>query len=168
MEAHENFQKRSWRNRCRIGGVNGEQTLTVPLVKGKNAGVPIREVRISYDEDWVRHHERAIRTAYGRAPYYDFYAEELLAVLHERPVTLWQLNHDLLLCALDLLQWPVRPEPTTAFVPPAAEGYLRPGADATPPLPPYPQVFSDRFGYRSGLSVLDALFCLGPALVSHA
>lgn len=160
MEAHENYQKGGWRNRCRIIGPNGLQTLSVPLEKGKHQKKPIQEVAISYRNDWWREHEQSIRTAYGRSPYYEFYAEELFSVARKRPATMWELNTDLTktVCRLFQMQMPAL---TEDFVPPSATGYLRP--DAIPAsLLPYPQVFTDRFGFTEGLSVLDSLFCLGP------
>ena len=36
LEAQENYQKGSYRNRCHILGANGLQRLSIPLVKGKN------------------------------------------------------------------------------------------------------------------------------------
>lgn len=164
IEAHENYQKGGWRNRCRIVGPNGVQTLTVPLVKGKNQRQPIREVRISYDDDWWRIHEQAIRTAYGRAPYFEFYAEEIFAAAQKQPATLWELNRDLLDTVLRLLQNPVSASVTEGFVFPTTSGYLRPG-QLDKSLPEYPQVFTDRHGFTPGLSVLDGLFCLGPEVV---
>jgi len=164
-EAHENYQKGGWRNRCRIAGPNGVQTLTVPLEKGKHRKKPIREVRISYRDDWWREHEQSILTAYGRSPYYEYYAEELFAVARQRPATLWELNQGLLHKVIQLLQWPVSPTLTADFIPPKQEGYLRP-ADLPAALAPYQQVFTDRHGYLPGLSVLDALFCLGPQLIT--
>ena len=157
VEGHENYQKRSWRNRCRIVGANGPQTLTVPLVKGKNRQTPIREVRISYDEDWVRDHRRAIRAAYGRAPFFEHYAAGIFDVLGCRPPTLWELNHDLLSHLLERVGFPVRPRVTTTFRGPYP-------TDLGDPVAPYPQVFEDRHGFVGGMSVLDGLFCLGPAL----
>lgn len=165
IEAHENYQKGGMRNRCQIAGPNGIQTLTVPLEKGKHQKMPIREVRISYRDDWWRAHEQSIRTAYGRSPYYEYYAEDLFDVARTRPETLWELNQGLLHKVIQLLQWPVSPTLTNGFVPPKTEGYLR-AADLPNGLPAYPQVFTDRHGYLSGLSVLDALFCLGPQLVT--
>lgn len=160
IEAHENYQKGGWRNRCRIAGPNGVQTLTVPLEKGKHQKMPIREVQISYRNDWWREHEQAIRTAYGRSPFYEFFAEELFSVARAQPATLWELNQALLGKVLELLRWPVKPELTDDFVPPGSAGYTWP-ADLPDSLPPYPQVFTDRHGFTSGLSVLDALFCSG-------
>lgn len=165
LEAHENYQKGGWRNRCLIAGPNGIQPLTVPLEKGKHQKKPIREVRISYRDDWWREHEQSIRTAYGRSPYYEYYAEELFTVARTKPATLWELNQGLLHKVIQLLQWPVSPTLTTDFVRPNEEGYLR-TADLPATLAQYQQVFTDRHGYLPGLSVLDGLFCLGPQLVT--
>lgn len=165
LEANENYQKGGWRNRCRIAGPNGVQSLTVPLEKGKHQRKPIREVRISYRQDWWREHEQTIRTAYGRSPYFEFYAEDLFAVGRTRPETLWQLNQKLLNAILEFVQFPATPTLTEDFIPHSKPGFLR--TDDLPHLSPYPQVFTDRFGYLPGLSVLDALFCLGPEFGSR-
>lgn len=164
VEGHENYQKGGWRNRCRIAGPNGSQLLTVPLEKGKHQRKPISEVRISYRTDWWREHEQSIRTAYGRSPYYEFYAEEIFAIPRAQPETLWELNQVLTHTILRLLQWPVTPTVTEGFVHPSNTGYLRP-TDLPEALPPYPQVFTDRHGYLAGLSVLDVVFCLGMGAV---
>lgn len=163
IEKYENYQKGGFRNRCRIVGPNGVQTLSVPLVKGKNQRQPITEVRISYEADWWRVHEQAIQTAYGRAPYFEFYAETLLAIGRQRHEFLWEFNDKLLTTVLHLLQKPVSVYPTEAFTPPSANDLLRP-VDLPTTLPEYPQVFTDRHGFTPGLSVLDGLFCLGPEL----
>ena len=164
VEAHENYQKGGFRNRCRIVGPNGVQILSVPLQKGKHQRQPIREVRISYQDDWWRHHEQAIRSAYGRAPYFEFYADAVFAVARRRPATLWELNQQLLETALGLISFPVGPEPTPAFVAPQRGGFLRPADFPDQLVAPYPQVFTDRHGFTPGLSLLDGLFCLGPGV----
>lgn len=166
VERHENYQKGGRRNRCLIAGPNGIQTLTVPLEKGKHQRKPIREVGISYYTDWWREHEQSIRTAYGRSPFYEFYAEELFEVPRAKPATLWELNQGLTNTILRLLQWPVAPEPTKDFVRSGNIQFTRP-ADLPAALQPYPQVFTDRHGYLAGLSILDALFCLGPGFIAR-
>ena len=56
LEAHENYQKGSYRNRCHILGANGLQRLSLPLAKGKNNQLNIREVQLSHEQDWPRQH----------------------------------------------------------------------------------------------------------------
>ncbi|MFT4565424.1 MAG: hypothetical protein ACI9FN_000377, partial [Saprospiraceae bacterium] len=36
IEVHENYQKRSFRNRFIVAGPNGIEGFTIPLMKGKN------------------------------------------------------------------------------------------------------------------------------------
>ncbi|NJC24878.1 WbqC family protein [Neolewinella antarctica] len=160
VEAHENYQRKGFRNRARIAGPNGPLWLTVPLTKGKNQRTPIGEVTIANEYDWRREHEASIRTAYGRSPFYEHYAEAIFTILRLDHQYLLDLNNTLLTSVLALLNPPIGITESTEFI----------GADKTKHLPrlaPYPQVFTDRFGYQPGLSILDALFCLGPALPSH-
>lgn len=164
LEGAENYQKGGHRNRCYIVGPNGPQTLSVPLAKGKHRAQPIREVRISYEQDWWRAHEQSIRTAYGRAPFFDYYAEELFTVARQRHPTLWELNYALLEKSLQLLRAPITLKVAEDFVRPGTQGYAWP-ADIGNGLTAYQQVFTDRHGFVPGLSILDALFCLGPEVL---
>jgi hypothetical protein len=157
-EAHENYQKGGWRNRCRILTANGPQLLSIPLAGGKHQQMPIREVRIDNSRNWRRVHEQTIRSAYGRAPFFDFYADGVFAALHQPEQRLWHYNRQLLLSCLNLLQLDIELSESQRFL----------GADAgavpTEIEEKYPQVFADRFGFVDGLSVLDGLFCLGPGI----
>lgn len=154
LEAHEHYQKGSWRNRCEIAGPNGRQLLSVPLVKGKNSKMPIRDVRIAYDEPWQRQHWRSIRTAYGSAPFFEHYAHELFAFYEKKYIFLFDFNLELIeFVLLQKMKWPGSVAETRAYQPfsptPAA------------PLPRYPQVFEDKNGFLPDLSVLDLLMCAG-------
>jgi hypothetical protein len=157
-EAHEHYQKGGWRNRCRILTANGPRYLSVPLEGGKHRRMPIRDVRISYHTDWQRVHEQSIRSAYGRAPYFAHYAEEVFTALHQRETYLWDYNHRLLTVCLQVLQLDLTLSTTETFSGAGA------GGGGVGSGRPYPQVFEDRFGFVDGLSLLDGLFCLGPAL----
>ncbi len=161
IEAHEHYQKGGWRNRCELAGPNGRQTLSIPLEKGKHQQKPIQDVRICYRTDWWRAHEQAIRTAYGRSPYFEFYADALFAVGRSHPATLWELNFRLMTTLCTLIAFPVVPQPSATFTPRGSGIFLR-ETDLAAALLPYPQVFTDRHGYLPGLSILDALFCQGP------
>ena len=61
IEACENFQKQSYRNRCRFYGAEGVQTLSFPIVhEGGTHKLPISQIKIDYKTPWVQQHERAI------------------------------------------------------------------------------------------------------------
>ena len=53
IEACENFQKQSYRNRCRFYGAEGVQTLSFPIVhEGGTHKIPINEIRITGSISW--------------------------------------------------------------------------------------------------------------------
>ncbi|MEL6142908.1 MAG: WbqC family protein [Bacteroidota bacterium] len=170
-EAHENYQKGGYRNRCRIATANGPRWLTVPLEKGKNQGAPIQEVTISYQQDWPREHIQSIRSAYGRAPYFEFYAPPLFALLSTPTRHLCSLNQKISEFLDKHLQLPVHWESTDSFISPLPHSSIIDvrGNRAQLPVkaPPYPQLFSDRYGFQGDLAILDLLFCLGPAAGSY-
>ena len=90
IDGTEHYQKQSWRNRCRILGANGPEDLRFPVVHdGKRA---ITEVLVDYRTDWVRRSEYAIETAYYSSPFFEYYRDELFAILDSHPQTLWELN----------------------------------------------------------------------------
>ena len=70
IEKWENYQKRSYRNKCNILTSQGILTLSIPLQKGKNNAQNIQHVLINKDEDWQTKHIRAIEAAYGKSPFY--------------------------------------------------------------------------------------------------
>jgi hypothetical protein len=160
LEAHENYQKGGWRNRCRILTANGPLLLSVPLQGGKHRQQSIREVRIDHTTDWQRRHAQTIRSAYGRAPFFEHYAAEILQAAVQRETFLWEYNLRLLRTCIDLLEPGVIIRETAKFSGAGA------GAVSVDGPTPYPQVFGDRFGFTGGLSLLDGLFCGGPGILS--
>lgn len=180
IEACENFQKQSYRNRAEIMTASGLQTLTVPVVWRHGEKMPIREVRIDYTEPWQREHWRTLRAAYAAAPYFDHYAEKLEPFYDHStyaPQTLWQLNDDLTRLLISLLGLPDLPTFTTDYTLPASldqaveVGDFREVISHKPRLqrsdagfcaPEYYQVFLDRTPFLPNLSVVDLLLCEGP------
>lgn len=73
------FSRQAAHNRMRIVTSQGLQWLTVPRRSGP-VGLPMREVGV-VDDGWARRHRQAIRTAYGMAPYYEHYADDVAALL---------------------------------------------------------------------------------------
>lgn len=171
LEACEHYQKGGLRNRCYLAGPNGVQRLSIPLVTGKHQQKPIRDVRIAYDEPWQRQHWRTIRTAYGNAPFYEHYADELAPLFEKRFDYLFDLNLEILHFLWRKFGWPGRGHLSAAYTAPgptpAANDFrqaFRGDAVVLPPwfrAVPYPQVFTERHGFLPNLSALDLLFCCG-------
>ena len=77
LEAHEHYQKRSFRNKTELLSAQGRHTLTIPLQKGKHQQQPIQEVKIAYHEPWQALHIKTLQTCYQSAPFYDHYRAEI-------------------------------------------------------------------------------------------
>jgi hypothetical protein len=172
IEACENYQKGSLRNRCYIAGSNGIQRLSIPLVKGKHQQTPVREVRIAYDEPWQRQHWRTIKTAYGNAPFFEHYADEIAPFYERRYEYLFDYNLDLFIFIFQKkLGWNGRLIMTQEWLPTLKWAPVTDLRETIPGVPDewpewfypacYPQVFTERNGFLPNLSVLDLLFCCG-------
>ncbi|MEL6836926.1 MAG: WbqC family protein [Bacteroidota bacterium] len=171
LEAQENYQKGSYRNRCHIIGANGLQRLSIPLASGKNNQLNIQQVLISDQQDWARQHWQSIRSAYGNAPFYFYYSDQLEQEIRAPGTNLWEYNLRLLQTIFSLLQWDktISLSDTYGGALNAADtdirNYYRPKAfqtEQTFSWPNYSQVFQERHGFVANLSILDLLFCLGP------
>lgn len=166
LEGHENYQKHSMRNRCLIAGPNGIQRLSIPLVKGKNQQTHIREVRIANEEPWQREHWRSIRTAYGNAPYFEHYADELVRFYEKKSTFLFDFNLDLQAWLLGKMGLKPSIELTETFATPSStlsdlRGFLQIWDFKLFQPAPYVQVFQDRHGFLPRLSGIDLLMCCG-------
>ena len=196
MEACEHYSKQTWRNRCAILTASGKENLLIPIVHGTGgegspsdgrptdrnlSHIPIREVRIDYSVDWVRAHEQAIATAYGSSAYFEYYKDELFALLESGEGGLYAFNRRLIDWLLGKLHLPASMADSREFVRPTPTALA--SVDACGPLDlrerlhpkkaplyhcgrPYYQVFSAQFGFVEGLSVLDLLFNEGPDSLS--
>lgn len=190
IEQFENYQKQSWRNRCRILSAAGPEDLSIPVVREERRSRPIRDIRIDYTEPWLQHHIRALAAAYNASAYYDYYADDLIPILESKPVFLFDLNMALLEKLLELLDIHVPIALTETFVPPADASLRSDPGQPTARLPifdgrsriqpkykgnsllaefgceqAYYQVFVNRdpsAGFIPDLSVIDLLSAEGP------
>lgn len=176
LEQYEHYSKGSFRNRCSIAMSNTVHSLSIPLSKGKNQQSDIRDVRLDYGQDWQKIHFRTIKTAYGSAPYYEYYEPYLLPFFTKKSVFLFDFCLEIqeTICRLlklnqniafsqayitdykgtDILDFRNKINPKTF-----ADASVW---DENFNLAAYPQIFEDRNGFIPNLSILDLLFCAGP------
>lgn len=155
LDVHENYQKRSLRNKYQVLGANGVNTLSIPLQKGKHQQQNIRDVKISYDQNWPRLHRETLRACYGSAAFFEHYFSTIEKVLEARLPFLFDFNLSTLECISQLLKKELVWKPTDHFV----------AQPVTPvdEVKKYPQVFENKFGFVGGLSAIDLLMNMGPA-----
>ena len=169
LEVHEHYPKQTYRNRCYVQGANRLQPLTVPVRKGRGK-VPTHAVQINHDEPWTAHHWRTLQSAYGKAPFFDFFAADFHDILLQKNNYLVDLSVTILTKCLEILQLEVQSLTLSqnyySVVPKGffdARNTLRPGLP--PVLPSYfrPVSYQQLFGnnFVPNLSVIDLLFCAG-------
>lgn len=170
LEAHENFVKQSYRSRCYIRGANKVQMLSIPVLKG-NSKIPIQEIKIDNSQSWQAIHWRSIVSAYGNAPYFDFYRPYLEPPFKKKEKYLWNWNINLLTICLELLSLnSISISCSEAFIRENevdikdARSRIHPKKTFETNLiykpVPYIQVFGKDF--VPNLSIIDLLFCQGP------
>lgn len=76
IETHDHYQKQSYRNRCSILSANGVLDLSIP-VKHQATKELVKDVEISYQENWQQKHWRAIVSAYKNSPYFEHFETEI-------------------------------------------------------------------------------------------
>ena len=181
IEACENYQKQSYRNRCRFYAADGVQDLNIPIIhEGGTHKLPISELRIDWSKPWLQQHERAIISAYRTSAYFEYYMDEFFAIYKEQPERLIDLNTSLLRFLLEKTGITADIRFTEDFSREAivtADGHLTACTDLRetihPKRPntllkdlqlekPYFQVFAQKHGFQSDLSSIDLLFNEGP------
>ncbi len=81
IDIGEHYLRQSYRTRTRIVGPNGVQDLVVPIERHSGEKMPMRTVGLSYVESWPQQHLHAIRSAYGKSPWYIHFIDEIEAVV---------------------------------------------------------------------------------------
>ncbi|MCL1974108.1 MAG: WbqC family protein [Bacteroidetes bacterium] len=164
IEQYEQYQKQSFRNRCRILSANGPLTLTVPVLRPHQ--VSVKDVRIDNSVPWRQKHIRAIEAAYRSSPFFEEYSGDVFTLYQRETTFLFDLNRRSWEIGLKLsgvtLSWTL--SRGFASVEGKDEDYrylIHPKKERRPEWPackPYFQVFAKKWGFVPDLSILDLLF----------
>lgn len=169
IDIHETYPKQTWRNRCRIMAANGILDLSIPIEKPACESPVTGNVKTSDHLPWQRNHWRSIYSAYRKSPFFIHYAD-LFEEKYRLPFSgkLIDWNSGLLQSLIDELQLNCNISYTENFTKMPAE-VIDPRIFLTPKnssgsfiWPEYHQVFGERHGFVSNLSIADLIFNLGP------
>lgn len=165
LDDREHYQKQSYRNRCHILTANGPEALNFPIIH--DGSKLITEVRVDYSTPWLRRMEYALDSAYYNSPFFEYYRDELFAVLDTRPERLWDLNLAVMEFLCRKIGLPV-PQPLSSAAEQVSEGDCLMKIEIHPKVSSdyvgreYWQVFREKFGFVRNMSVADLLFNEGP------
>jgi hypothetical protein len=170
VDIHENYQRQTYRNRCRIQAANGISDLSVPVKKSHHT--KLKDIEIDYSELWQKNHSRAILSAYKNSAFYEYYIDEFNFVFSQSHKFLLDLNQKILDKTIGFLNIEAKYCNSTDFIelgsrfdyremisPKENRSIIDPKFDPQR----YLQVFSERHGFSKNLSILDLIFNEGPS-----
>lgn len=129
-----------------------------------------REVQIDSNQKWLNKHLRAIQSAYGKAPFYEYYVDEIFGIFKKTPHSLVSLNQELLTKCLEILEF----DNDLEFIDELQRDNENDVRDARNEINPkksigensifFPQKYFQIFGnnFVQNLSIIDLIFCEGP------
>lgn len=173
IDYYEHFIKQTYRNRCVIYSPNGSLNLIIPLEKRANH-TPMKDVEISYDNNWQKVHWKSLEAAYRRSPYFEFYEEDFRPFYELKKwkylVDFNQEAQELIFSLLDI-------KPSINFTDKyyaLIDGYTdfrnispKNHQSLTIPHLSYMQTFQEKYGFIPNLSILDLLFNEGNNALTH-
>lgn len=174
IEAHENFVKQSYRNRCNIYGANGVLALSIPVKKEKPK-TKMKDLMIDYDTNWRKQHWKSIESAYRSSPFFEFYEDDFVPFYEKKYKYLLEFNHEIQQVILEHLEL----EPNIIFTKDYLEKEEIEMVDYREKIHPkkkisdnqfiikeYTQVFQEKHGFIANLSIIDLLFNEGPNAIN--
>ncbi len=164
IDTEEFWVKQTLRNRTYILGANGVQSLSVPVQHTGGKPTLTKDIRISYNEPWIRIHKGALFSAYNTSPFFEFFRDDLFGVLDKRPVYMLDLNISLTQLLMKKCRYSglysTNSSKAQATDYTALTDFNLLKAQLSP-SPSYPQVFSYKHPFAPYLSAVDMLSNLG-------
>jgi hypothetical protein len=172
FEVEDNYQKQTYRNRTYIYGANGKLALQIPVNFTQKNRQLYKDVRIANNEKWQANHLKSLQSAYRTSPFFEYYEDELIPLFSNHYDFLLDFNFKCLEAISECLQLDLNYEVTQTFEKEVKEvSDLRYLVNIRKEQPisfdEYIQVFSEKHGFISNLSILDLLFYEGPNALTY-
>ena len=164
IEAQEHFVKQTIRTRCDIQVSNGLRHLSVPISKKNGNKTVMKDIEISYTDNWQNDHWRTIESAYASSPFFEHYCDEVKQLIFSGEKNLLRLNRRITEKVLEWLSIEnLKVEYTKEFsLPLAARDFRHFPFDDRLSTRRYHQVFEVENGFIPNLSILDLIMNEGP------
>ncbi|MDG5491514.1 WbqC family protein [Psychroserpens sp. SPM9] len=167
FEVCDNYQKQTYRNRTSIFGANGKLDLNIPVVYSQKNRQLYQNVAVFNTENWQTQHLKSLESAYRTSPFFEFYIDDLMPLFEMEVDTIMDFNFKCIEVIFDCLQIPLSYTTTEHFdLAPKnvldARSLANSRKEIEQNFKPYAQMFDDKHGFLSNLSILDLLFNEGP------
>ena len=181
IEQHDNFIKQTYRNRCVIATTQGLQALTIPVERPSDARLDktqLKDICISDHGNWRHLHWKALLSAYGESPFFEYYADDIHPFYEKKYKFLLDFNMEINQKMMELLDI----EKSSLSLSNEYSSYegdsdtvdfrevirpKHPGEDKEWQPKKYYQVYQQKFGFQPNLSILDLLFNEGNEAVCY-
>ncbi|HUH50894.1 MAG TPA: WbqC family protein [Flavobacterium sp.] len=173
LEAEDNFQKQTYRNRMYIYSPNGKQMLNIPVSHSRNRlNQKYKDIQIDYAEKWQKIHFKSLEAAYRSSPFFEYFVDDLRPLFEKKHNFLLDYNLMILEILQDCLGIKLKTIPTKEFVKETASDiidlrYLVNSKKTPHSFEPYTQVFDHKHSFIDDLSILDVLFNEGRHAVDY-
>lgn len=172
FEVNDSYQKQTYRNRANIYSANGKLSLTVPVIFSQKNRQLYRDIKIHNDDKWQALHWKSLLSSYRTSPFFEYYEDDLAPLFHTKQDYLMDFNFQCFDAILECLQLDVPYDKTESFeLEPINTNDFRFLANARKEkdyeFSEYTQVFINKHGFISNLSILDLLFNEGPSTMTY-
>ena len=171
FEVSDNYQKQTFRNRTYIYGANGKLGLFIPVIHTHKNRELFKDVKISYESNWIDLHLKSLQSAYRSSPYFEYFEDDFIKLYSEKEKFLVDFNIKCIKLISNLLDLDLDYKISSEYVEKTNDIIdLRDLSNArkqkTIETPKYIQVFESKHGYLNNLSIIDLIFSEGPNSVS--
>ena len=166
FEVSDNYQKQTFRNRTYIYGANGKLGLFIPVIHTHKNRELFKDVKISYESNWMDLHLKSLQSAYRSSPYFEYFEDDFIKLYSEKEKFLADFNIKCIKLISNLLDLDLDFKISNEYVEKTNDIIdLRDLSNARKEkkieTPKYIQVFESKHGYLNNLSTLDLIFSEG-------
>ncbi len=169
LEQFETFPKQTYRNRTNIFGANGRLSLIIPVRNTEKK--LMKDIEISYQENWRKSHWKSIESAYKSSPYFEFYEDKFRVLYQQEEKYLLDFNIKCLETVKKILKIEKAQSLNDEFSKCPLEvdfrGKFSPKKETEYDMEEYYQTFSDKLGFLKDVSILDLICNKGPESISY-
>ena len=171
FEVSDNYQKQTFRNRTYIYGANGKLGLFIPVIHTHKQRELFKDVKISYESNWMDLHLKSLQSAYRSSPYFEYFEDDFIKLYSEKEKFLVDFNIKCIKLIYNLLDIDLNFKISNEYIEKTNEVIdLRDLSNARKQKKietlKYIQVFESKHGYLNNLSILDLIFSEGKNSVS--